>query len=195
MHICRSALECQRLCSAARRSCTVRPRRRWRACTWGSCRRGTRTLTHADALSSSPLPMRRSVARRPFSRRGILGGRYLLASSRRSAWSVQHVTPRWLSGVSPLVSGSCRWAGGMEGPLEDEHDLALQALPEAGDHESLRKPPSIRGVRIEAASSSVGSNALKDNRVSAATDASRSTGPRSSQLRDVATYCPDDAGG
>jgi hypothetical protein len=103
--------------------------------------------------------MRRSVARRPFSRCGVLGGRYLLASSRRSAWSVQHVTPRWLSGVAPLVSGSCRWAGGMEGPLEDEHDLALHALPEAGDHESLGKPPSIRGVRIEAASSSVGSNA------------------------------------
>jgi hypothetical protein len=37
----------------------------------------------------------------------------------------------------------------MEGPLEDEHDLALHALPEAGDHESLCKPLSIRGVRIE----------------------------------------------
>jgi hypothetical protein len=61
-----------------------------------------------------------------------------------------HITKQgWLSGVAPLVSGSCRWAGGMEGPLEDEHDLALHALPEAGDHESLRKPPSIRGVRIE----------------------------------------------
>jgi hypothetical protein len=44
----------------------------------------------------------------------------------------------------------------MEGPLEDEHDLAL---PEAGDLESLRKPPSIRGVRIEGCFNSVGSNA------------------------------------
>ena len=59
----------------------------------------------------------------------------------------------------PLVSGSCRWVGGMEGPLQDEHDLALHALPEAGDHEALRKPPSIRGVRIEGCFKLGGSNA------------------------------------
>jgi hypothetical protein len=47
----------------------------------------------------------------------------------------------------------------MEGPLEDEHDLALQALPEAGHHESLRKPPSIRGVLIEGCFKRGGSNA------------------------------------
>ena len=47
------------------------------------------------------------------------------------------------------VPRSCRLACGDDGPLKDEHDLALRALPEAGDHEAFCKPPAIGGVCVE----------------------------------------------